>query len=313
VVCWHWLGCWSNNFTNNHPSPGPFNHRVVHCCVVPQCSHPLYWTCHQRRLANCDWIHASYTSRQSSHSRRHSTCWASSQWSRIASRTSYYGAWTSAPLSAHPSNVCKCMAPQIETPIYLYSPHNNSSVCLKTTIHVWRSGWITNEMRSGRTTLQDTTLSSPTSARHPHSCPPKNSVAASAPCRTLPLLFVQMEYCLFWGLWVWCRRKNRQPCCPPMSNPSTSSWTARPEGFGWWDNRTVAPHFRRDLVRPGSGLKNWLKKEKETAIRFLLNVFHAFASNNVVNHSKTFKRYFQHKKKTFKNFQKVLPSFQKMR
>jgi len=57
----------------------------------------------------------------------------------------------------------------------------------------------------------------------------------------------------------------------------------------------VAQHFRRDLVRPGSGLKNWLKKEKETAIRLLLNLFHALASNNVVNHSKTFKRYFQHR------------------
>jgi len=57
-------------------------------------------------------------------------------------------------------------------------------------------------------------------------------------------------------------------------------------------------------VRPGSGLKNWLKKEKETAIRFLLNVFHAFASNNVVNHSKTFKRYFQHKKKNFQKLSK---------
>jgi len=40
---------------------------------VPQCSHPPHWSCHQRRLANCDWMLASYNSRQSSY-----PCWASS-------------------------------------------------------------------------------------------------------------------------------------------------------------------------------------------------------------------------------------------
>jgi len=40
-----------------------------------------------------------------------------------------------------------------------------------------------------------------------------------------------------WGMasyaacWVW-RRTNREPYCAPMSNPSTSSWSARPVGSG---------------------------------------------------------------------------------
>ena len=43
-------------------------------------SYPSHWPCHQRRLANCDWMSASYTSGQPSNPRRHLTCWASSHW-----------------------------------------------------------------------------------------------------------------------------------------------------------------------------------------------------------------------------------------
>ena len=32
-------------------------------------------------------------------------------------------------------------------------------------------------------------------------------------------------------------QKKRRPCCTPMSTPSTSPWTAQPDGSGWWDNR----------------------------------------------------------------------------
>ena len=38
-----------------------------------------------------------------------------------------------------------------------------------------------------------------------------------------------------------------------MNNPSTSSWTALPDGSGRWDNWTAAKHLPRDLVRPSSG------------------------------------------------------------
>jgi len=34
VVCWLWLGCWSNNAANNHLSPGPFNSKVLYSAPV---------------------------------------------------------------------------------------------------------------------------------------------------------------------------------------------------------------------------------------------------------------------------------------
>jgi len=60
AACWLWLGCWSNNVANSQPSPGSFDCRVLRSCLVPQCSNPLYWPRHQRRLANCDWMPASH-------------------------------------------------------------------------------------------------------------------------------------------------------------------------------------------------------------------------------------------------------------
>jgi len=56
-----------------------------------------------------------------------------------------------------------------------------------------------------------------------------------------------MGYGLLCGLWVWRRRTNRRPCCPPMSNPSTSPWTVWPDGFGRWDNWMAAQHLPRDV------------------------------------------------------------------
>ena len=60
---------------------------------------------------------ASYTSGQRSNSRRYPTCWASSQRKHTISRTPCHGAWTSAPLSAHPTIECCCTASQIKIPI----------------------------------------------------------------------------------------------------------------------------------------------------------------------------------------------------
>ena len=54
---------------------------------------------------------------------------------------------------------------------------------------------------------------------------------------------------------IFCSGRNRRPCCPLMSNLLTSSWTAWPDGSGWWDNRMAAQPLPRNLVRPGSGLK----------------------------------------------------------
>jgi len=71
-------------------------------------------------------------------------------------------------------------------------------------------------------------------------------------------------YDLLCGLWVWRRRTKCRPCCPSMSNPSTSAWTVRPDGSGRWHNRIVAQHLPGDLARPSSGLKK--KEDKEECI-----------------------------------------------
>jgi len=57
----------------------------------------------------------------------------------------------------------------------------------------------------------------------------------------------------FCGLWVWCRRSSRRPCCPSLSNPSTSPWTAWPDGSGRCDNRMAAQRLPWDLLRASNG------------------------------------------------------------
>jgi len=90
---WLWLKCWSNNVANSHLSPGALNSRVLRSYMVPQCSHPPHWLCHQWLLAKCNWIPASNTSGQPSHPPRHPTYWVSS--------TPCHKPWALAPLSDH--------------------------------------------------------------------------------------------------------------------------------------------------------------------------------------------------------------------
>jgi len=62
-------------------------------------------------------------------------------------------------------------------------------------------------------------------------------------------------------------QKNKQwPCCPRMSNPSTSPWTARRDSSGWWDNWMAVQHLPWDLVRPRSGLKELAQTMKKAIL-----------------------------------------------
>ena len=191
AACCFRLGRWGKNSTNSYPRPDAFNRRVPRACLVPQCSYPPYWPHHQRRLAIYDLIPASYPSGQPSDLRRHPTCWDSSQWSHIVSSTPpCHGAWTSAPFNTHRSSGCKRTGSQIETPICnLYTATHQ--FFLTTTTYVRRTGRITNVMRSGRTTPQDSAFSSPTPAPTPWSDPPKKSLGPAQPppqrCWAFPL------------------------------------------------------------------------------------------------------------------------------
>ena len=98
-----------------HPlSPDSFNSRLLRSRFVSQFSRTPHKSCHQRCLANCDWMPASYISRQPSNPCRNPIYRASSH--HIVSSTPCHGTWASAPLSAHPSIECRCTAPQIKTP-----------------------------------------------------------------------------------------------------------------------------------------------------------------------------------------------------
>ena len=186
----------------------------------------------------------------------HPTCWASSQWIHTISRTLCHGAWTPAPLSAHPPIKCRCTTRQIDT----------TNCTCRTTTHQFFSQPQNTCGALGGSPMECGMGIQPHKTPYFHSWhqyppsrndPPKKSLGpAQMPphwCRTFPLLLVQMGYGLFCGLWVWHRRTNRRPCCPPMSNLSTSPWTAWPDGSGRWDNRMAAQHLPWNLARPSSG------------------------------------------------------------
>ena len=126
---------------------------------MPYCSHPPHCSCHQRRLANCYWMPAPYTGRQTSYPRRHPTCWASSHRSHTVSSTSCHGVWTSAPLSTHLFTRWECTASQIETLIpaaqelISSSDDNNRNVMLWVD-HQWYVEWLQSTVRL-RTFISD--------------------------------------------------------------------------------------------------------------------------------------------------------------
>jgi len=200
-----------------------------------------------------NWIPASYTSGQPSNPCRHPTCWALSHWSHTVSSTPCHGAWTSAPLNTHLSIKCKCMEPQIETPIctrctrFRSSSDNNIRAALWAD-HQWNVEWAVNPTRL--------CIFIPDPGTSPQSDPSKKSLGLAKPPQhqhqAFLLMSVQMGYGLLCSLWVWCRRSNHWPCCP-LSNPSTSSWTAQPDCSGRQDNRMAAQHVSWDLVQSNSG------------------------------------------------------------
>ena len=159
--------------------------------------------------------------------------------------------------------VCLRPTPTDNLPILAYIHladlcHNEATLSLgRRAIECTCTARITNGMRLGEQTHKTPHFHS--QHRHPPSRYdlPKKSLGLAQPpshqCRTFPFLLVQMGYGLLCGLWMWRRRTNRRPCCPRMSNPSISSWTARPYGSGRWDNRMAAQHLPRNLARPSCG------------------------------------------------------------
>ena len=262
MACWLRLGCWSNNFANSHLSPGTFNRRLVRSCLVLQCSYLPYRPRHQQHLANCDWMPAPYTSRQPSYPRRHPTCWASSPRSHTVSSTLCHGVLTPAPLSAYLSIESKCTAPQIKIPICTH----------RTTTHqfIWQQqhmcgtlGRSPMECRVSGNPIRLHTFISDTGTHLLRITLPRRAWVQLSRLYTGVRSFRSCLYKCGTGLPAACEcgveRTNCRPCCPLMSNPSTSSWTARPDSSGRWDNRMAAQHLPQKYGL-AVVMKSWLNR-----------------------------------------------------
>ena len=218
-------------------------------CLVPRCSHPPHWHHHQRHLAD-DWMPASYTNGPSSYLRRPAEHRLKGATLSPACRAMEHGhllhSALTCPVSGYARHL-KSRHPFVPAAQQLISSSddNNRRAALWAD-HRWNAEWLENTTKL-RTFIPDIDT-------HP-------------PGMALPwtawILHSQMGYGSFCGLWVWHRRTDHWPYCPPMSNPSNSWWTGWPDGSGWWDNRMAAQHLPRDLVRPSSGLKELVHTMKK--------------------------------------------------
>jgi len=153
AACWLRLGCWSNNSASSHPSHSPFNHRVLHACLVPQCSYPPHRPRHQRRLANCDWMPASYPCGQPSNLAgiQPAELRCNGATLSLARRAVEPGHLLHSAL-ARPSSAdarrLKSRHPFVSLTQHLISSSDNNNISAA-------QGWIINGMRSGRTIRLD--------------------------------------------------------------------------------------------------------------------------------------------------------------
>ena len=254
AACWLQLGCWSNNIANAHFISGAFNRRVLRSCLLPQCSHPPYWPGYQRRLANCDWMPASYTSIQPSYPRRHPTFWASELHRSgatlpLARRAMEPGHLVHSSLIS-PSSAKALRLEWRHTFVpaaqQLISWPDNNNI-------VRRIGRIINGMRSGRATPQDSAFSSPTP-------PPTSSewLSQEQPGSGLTASARFRSYLYKWGMSssAACECDAEEKTvdhvvlqCPSIDLPIYCTawrfWSIRQ-----WNGRLT---FAQGLVRPSSG------------------------------------------------------------
>ena len=166
------LGCWSNNSTNSHPSPGALNRRVLCSCLVTTPCELWLDACvlHQR------------TTFQPS---QHPNCWAelrrigaTRSLSRLAMEPGYL---LHSPLTRPSSANARHLKSRHP---FLPAAQHLTSISDKTT-YVRRTGRITNGMRRGRTAPQDSAFSSPTPVttllEWPSQEEPGSGLTASAP------------------------------------------------------------------------------------------------------------------------------------
>ena len=204
-------------------------------------------------MPNCDWMSASYTSGQSSYSRWHPTFWASSQRSVTVSSTPCHGAWTSAPLSLHRFTELDARRLKWKHPFVPAAQQLTSSCHDYNNTRAALAGRITDEIRSGWRTQRDTLLSLPTIALTILNWPfweqNGSSLTASAPVSDVSATGYTN------GVWLLLRLVSvaQKNILLTMLSSNVQSidlpWSARPDGFGRWDNWMAAHQLSRNRVR----------------------------------------------------------------
>jgi len=198
---------------------------------------------------------------QPSNPRRHPTCWASSQWSHTVCSTLCHGAWTPAPLSAHPSIKYKHMAPQTQTPIC--TRRTTSQQLIRQQQHVWRSGRITYGMRSGQTISQASTFSFPTLVPTPPEWPSQEE-PGSGSTTFAPVLTISAPACIN-GLWL-----PLQPVIMVQKNKLSTMLSSNvqsislPMDWRFWMMRQ--PNGCSTTAPRSSVAKQWFEKKIEHGI-----------------------------------------------
>ena len=164
-----------------------------------------------------------------------------------------HGAWTSAPLNAHPSIECRCMAPQIETPVCTCRIATHHVLWQHTCGAVSRSSMERGVSGQPHKTPYFNSTHQYTPLEWPSQEEPGSSSTASAPVSD-----ISTPACTN-GVWpplrlVSVAQKNK-PSTMSSSNVQSidlpTDCTA--DGYGRWDNRMAAQHLPRNLAQPSSG------------------------------------------------------------
>ena len=123
---------------------------------------------------------------------------------------------------------------------YWYAPHSNSSVHPRTATEAQWSEKITNTVKHGVVGQHhetpyfhsdtDTLLKFPFQEQRGSGLTPQHR------CRTFLLLLASMEYVSICGLWQWCRKADRWPCWPSISNSTGSPWSTWSDASEQWND-----------------------------------------------------------------------------
>jgi len=217
-----------------------------------------HWLCHQRRLANCDWMLASCNSGQPLHSRRHPTCWSSSQRNYTVSSTLFYGAWTHLPHSALTcppgANVRRLKSRHsfvLAAQQLISSSDNNNIRAVHWTDHQWNTEWLDSFTRL-RTFIPDT-------GTHPLGMTSQEQRGSGLTAST-PVSDVSSPACTN-GVWpplqpVSVAQKNK-PSTMSSSNIQSIDLLMDCTAWRFWSMRqsNSCPTPARDLMRPSRGQK----------------------------------------------------------